>query len=401
MLLLIVFAYTVSPVPVSAAAKEPETLGDLRQELANLKKQKADNDAKKQSTKNEISQKERAIKKAEEDITQAESDIEAAEVEIQESNERIAGLKVQTENILKVLQQLQSENVYLEYLSDSESITELIMRISAIEQITSSNQKNLEDLEALIKKNEQLKKDLAQKQKDLAAKIDSYENTIKQLHGNLESYDKFALDINTEIKVKEENVNVYIEASMKKYGKIVDSARLDELLDVPYNAGWLKPLNKGSVTSLEGYRTDPITGKQYSFHSGIDIGKNAEGTNVYAAAAGTVSGIVNRYSCGGNMLYITVTVGGVKYTTYYYHLLKINVKVGQIVTQNTVIGTVGGGSTAKKNGGYDGCTTGAHLHFGVAKGWYSGSIPTSKVIVPPGFNNKVGYSWSTRTAYYG
>lgn len=401
MLLLIVFAYTISPIPVSAATKEPETLGELRQELANLKKQKADNDAKKQSTKNEISQKERAIKKAEEDITQAESDIEAAEVEIQESNERIAGLKVQTENILKVLQQLQSENVYLEYLSDSESITELIMRISAIEQITSSNQKNLEDLEALIKKNEQLKKDLAQKQKDLAAKIDSYENAIKQLHGNLESYDKFALDINTEIKVKEENVNVYIEASMKKYGKIVDSARLDELLDVPYNAGWLKPLNKGSVTSLEGYRTDPITGKQYSFHSGIDIGKNAEGTNVYAAAAGTVSGIVNRYSCGGNMLYITVTVGGVKYTTYYYHLLKINVKVGQIVTQNTVIGTVGGGSTAKKNGGYDGCTTGAHLHFGVAKGWYSGSIPTSKVIVPPGFNNKVGYSWSTRTAYYG
>lgn len=401
MLLVVSFAYIVSPVPVSAEIKDPQTLGELQSNLAELKKKKADNDKKQQSTQNEIKAKKNAITKAEEDITQAESDIDEAEQKIVESNEKIEGLKEQTENILKVLQQLQSQNVYLEYISDSSSITELVMRIAAIEQITDSNQKNLDNLKELIKQNEQLKVDLAKKQKDLEKKIDEYQKKITSLYGDLESYDKFELDIETQINILQAQVDNYEKISKEKYGKIVATVRLDDLIDIPYNAGWLKPLNKGSVTSTEGYRTHPITGAKYSFHSGIDIGKNAEGTPVYAAAAGRVSGIVNRYSCGGNMVYINVTVGGVKYTTYYYHLLKINVKIGDTVTQNTVIGTVGGGSTAKKNGGYDSCTTGAHLHFGVAKGYYSGSIPTSKVIVPPGFNNKVGYSWTTRSAYYG
>jgi murein DD-endopeptidase MepM/ murein hydrolase activator NlpD len=101
------------------------------------------------------------------------------------------------------------------------------------------------------------------------------------------------------------------------------------------------------------------------------------------------------------MLYINVNVGGVKYTTYYYHLLTVNVKVGDVVTQNTVIGTVGGYSTSTTHGGYDSCTTGAHLHFGVAKGYYSGSINRANVITPPGFPNAKGYRFTSRTDYYG
>lgn len=403
MVLSVLFVYVVTPIPVEAAQiKDPQTLGDLQNNLADLKKQKADNESQQQKTKEEINAKKAAIKKAEEDITQAEVDIENAEKEIEASNERIEGLKEQTEKIMKALQQLQSQNIYVEYVSDSSSITELVMRLAAIEQITSSNQKNLEELEALIKRNEQLKIDLAQKQKDLEKKIVDYQNAIESLYGNLESYDKFELDIDSQIKVLEERVNYYTNLSKEKFnGKVVATAKLTDLEPVPYNAGWLKPLKSGRVTSPEGYRTHPVTGALYSFHSGIDIGGNSEGTPVYAAAAGTVSGIIWRYKCGGNMLYINVTVGGKQYTTFYYHLLTINVKVGDIVRQDTVIGTVGGGSTSSSHGGYDTCTTGAHLHFGVMNGYYSGSTPTSRVIVPPGFNNKKGYSWTTRTAYYG
>lgn len=399
MILATIMVVFLQPISVHASTKEPKTLGDLQYNLAELKKQKAENDRKQQSAKDEIANKKNAITKAEADITQAESDIDEAEEKIVESNKRIEGLKEQTEQILKVLQQLQSQNVYLKYISDSSSITDLVMRIAAVEQITDSNQKNLENLKALIKQNEQLKIDLAQKQKDLESKIGEYQKKIETLYGNLESYDKFELDIDTNIKLTQAQVNEYERLSKEKYGKIVASALLDDLDSSPYNAGWLKPLKKGTVTSPEGYRTHPVTGVKYSFHSGIDIGKNSEGTYVYAAAAGKVSGIVYRYSCGGNMVYITVNVGGVKYTTYYYHLLDVRVKLNQIVTQDTVIGTVGGGSTAKKNGGYDSCTTGAHLHFGVAKGHYSGSIPTSKVIIPPGFKNQKGYSWTTRSAF--
>ena len=83
---------------------------------------------------------------------------------------------------------------------------------------------------------------------------------------------------------------------------------LTDCTNVPYNAGWLKPLKKGKITSTIGMRWG-------SYHNALDIGGNAEGTPIYAAAAGTVSGFVSRYKCGGNMLYINVTVGGEKYTT--------------------------------------------------------------------------------------
>ena len=108
-------------------------------------------------------------------------------------------------------------------------------------------------------------------------------------------------------------------------------------------------------------------------NNALDIGGASpfEGTPVYAAAAGVVSGMIHEYSCGGNMLYINVNVNGEEYTTYYYHLLDFNVSMGDVVTQDTVIGWVGGWSTSTEHGGYDNCTTGSHLHYGVAKGYYN------------------------------
>ena len=51
------------------------------------------------------------------------------------------------------------------------------------------------------------------------------------------------------------------------------------------------------------------------------------------------------------------------------HLASINVKLGQEVNVTTVIGKSGGGGyTLKKNGGWDTCSTGAHLHFMVLPG---------------------------------
>lgn len=398
MIFSVLFSYFVNPAPVYAKSEAEKTLGDLQNELAALKKKKADNEAQKQETKNQIQAKKNAIAQAEKDIDQAEKDIEEAEKKIEESNKRIEGLKEQTENIMKALQQLQNQNVYVEYVSDSSSITELVMRLAAIEQITSSNQKNLEDLKTLIKQNEQLKVDLAAKQKELEKKIPEYQSAIESLYGNLESYDKFELDIDTQIKTLEESVKDYEERSKRMFNGVIRKDVL--LLDLMDSSSWLKPLNKGTVTSPEGYRTHPVTGALYSFHSGIDIGGNAEGTPVYAAAGGKVSGIIYRYKCGGNMVYVDVVVDGKPYTTYYYHLLTINVKVGQTVDHKTVIGTVGGGSTSTSRGGYDQCTTGAHLHFGVMNGYYAGSTPASRVIVPPGFRNAKGYSWTSRTAFY-
>lgn len=112
----------------------------------------------------------------------------------------------------------------------------------------------------------------------------------------------------------------------------------------PWNWQW--PL-VGLITSPYGYRSHPITG-QWKMHNGIDIDGNT-GDPVMAAAKGTVVDTWEN-ATGGKQVKIQHPNG---YFSGYAHLNEIKVSVGQSVTRDTVIGTVG--ST--------GAVTGSHLHF--------------------------------------
>ena len=399
LIIAVIFSYYVSPDVAEAAAAE--TLGDLRREYESKLAELREYENKTEAAKEEIARKEAAISKAEEDITEAEDQYDEAELAIQESNENIASLEEETKKVLLYMQQMQGQNAYVEYVTGASSMTEMIMRVEAVNQVTAYIQTTTKNLEEEIKKNEELKVELVKKQEKLESQIDSYQKVIAEQYGNIEEYSDYALDIEDEVQMAKERYENNKAVCQAKLGRSDDDVVLSTCSDVPINSGWLKPLYSGVVTSPMGYRTHPTTGQKYKFHNAIDIGGNREGTPVYAAAAGIVSGVIYRTKCGGNRVYIQVTVGGVRYTTYYYHLLSINVKSGDVVDQNTVIGTVGGGSTASINGGYDTCSTGAHLHFGVAEGWYTNDPPQSSVIAPPGFNNVSGYRFSSRTAYYG
>ena len=398
LIIAVVFSYFVTPEVVEAATAE--TLGDLRREYESLLAELNEYENMTEQAKQEIAQKEAAIAQAEEDITEAEDQYDEAELAIIESNENIANLEEETKKVLLYMQQMQGQNAYVEYVTGASSMTELIMRVEAVNQVTGYIQTTTKNLEAEIKKNEELKVELQEKQTKLENQIASYEQVIAEQYDNIDEYSEFSLDLETQVENAKNLYDSYKETCQSTVGSTADDVILSTCSNVPLNSGWLKPLNSGVVTSAQGYRTHPTTGQRYKFHAAIDIGGNAEGTPVYAAASGVVSGIAYRNRCGGNKVYIQVTIGGVRYTTYYYHLLTINVNVGDIVTQNTVIGTVGGGSTASINGGYDTCSTGAHLHFGVAEGWYSNEPPSSQVIVPPGFNNAVGYRFYSRSDYY-
>ena len=61
-----------------------------------------------------------------------------------------------------------------------------------------------------------------------------------------------------------------------------------------------------------------------------------------------------------NMVYIHHNVNGQAYTTGYFHLGSVKVNVGDTVTTNTVIGTVGGNKNIET---WDSCSTGTHLHI--------------------------------------
>ncbi len=393
--LFLIFTILMLPFAKPVLAKE-DTLGDLRKRYEALLQEQRDNEAKSEAAKKEAAAKEQAKKTAEENLTKARKEEAETQEKIDASNVKIGELKVKVENTLKYLQQIKSQNAYVEYVSSASTMTDLINRIAGIEMITKNIQDSLKALEEEIKVNEKLKKELQDKQVALDKEIKNYQAAIQKIYQNIEEYDKFALGLPEKIQIAKDQYESEKKNCQSTIGKTSDDVVISTCTNtqIPHNSGWLKPLNRGVITSEIGTRWG-------EYHNALDIGGNAEGTPVYAAAAGKVTGKIPRYRCGGNMLYIDVVVGGQTYTTYYYHLLKFNVNVGDIVNQSTIIGWVGGGSTSTANGGYDGCTFGAHLHFGVAKGKFTGSINKNNVITPPGFPNQYGWRFNNRTDYWG
>jgi len=105
----------------------------------------------------------------------------------------------------------------------------------------------------------------------------------------------------------------------------------------------------GWVTSGFGIRTNPFTGLT-QMHEGFDIA-NHVGTIVIAPADGTVSDIADDVGLGRAL----VISHGFGIMTYYGHLNKALVRIGQNVKRGDKIAEVG----------MSGKTTGPHLHYEV------------------------------------
>ena len=108
----------------------------------------------------------------------------------------------------------------------------------------------------------------------------------------------------------------------------------------------------GVVTQQYGVYNYALYGN--SIHTGIDIADNSK-PNIYPYKDGTVVKVV--YGSTGYGYYVIVSHGkdenGNELQTLYAHMSKINVSVGQQVTQSTALGRMG----------TTGLSTGIHLHF--------------------------------------
>lgn len=89
-------------------------------------------------------------------------------------------------------------------------------------------------------------------------------------------------------------------------------------------------------------------------HLGLDI-TGSRGTNIYAAASGTVIYTGSEFSGYGRLV---IMEHGEEWATFYAHLDKILVRQGQNLEYGQVLGTMGDSGRA----------TGVHLHFEVRKG---------------------------------
>ena len=156
------------------------------------------------------------------------------------------------------------------------------------------------------------------------------------------------LVVNTTQKMDMLNRQLYIQS--KSFDEVVNLFKNhDEMLKcIPA----IQPVaNKNLKYTASGYgmRIDPIY-KTAKFHNGMDFSANI-GTPVYA----TGDGVIKKAGWQSGYGKIIVVSHGFGYETWYAHLNKYNVRVGQKVVRGEVIGEVG--NTGK--------STGPHLHYEV------------------------------------
>lgn len=402
-------------IPDFSLEAEAKSLNDMKAELEELERKYAEYEKDQESTEEEILEAETVIAEMLREKENIEEEIEVLNAEIAQLEKDIAVKNEEMKSIIKYHQLTSSgEDTYLEYLFTATNFTDFIYRMAIAEQLSNYNDKKINEYNSLLTANENKKEELSAKAVQLDKKTKDLEQKLVELNGDLKDTMEGAESVSEEMeairKTIKNNEKFYIENKCDfdmEYKACVEKSRV-----LPPGTGFYRPLDKGTVSSVWGYRSFILNGKPYSdFHPAVDFSAS-HGSNVYSSADGVVAYIKNakkKYDagggnqCGGNMVFINHKVNGVNYTTGYLHLKDIKVKEGQVVDVNTVIGTVGGSSKEY----WDNCSTGSHLHFQIAKGYwgdtyksYSGftsySINPTKVVNMPGYNK----SFSDRKRKY-
>lgn len=337
------FSFRVKGLTINDLENELESLENLKRynlqesDLSNLKYELSDINLLKNDLREKIKEKEKLIDYYKKELENKENEIK---------------------EYLTFLQISSLSNPYLEYLFDSDTYTEFIYKYGVVSQLSEYNDNLINEYNILIQKTNNeynsLLKDYDELEKEEELFIKKY-NIYRANNNSLSS------NIDEDIKQIKEKISYY-----KSIGcKLNQDISLCE--NISMSTKWYYPLKSGFVTSnYSGFNVrDDYT--SLGGHYGIDLGAKEEGANVYSASKGVVA-LLGKYKCGGNTVYIHHNINGKYYTTIYMHLLSINVREGQVVDENTVIGLMGGGSTSYLYGGYDICSLGFHLHFGVSNG---------------------------------
>ena len=318
-------------IPSNLEVVEAKTVRDLMKELEAKEKEYKDSQGQKELTEAEINSTKANIKAINDEISKIQKEMLDLTEEINDLTEEI---KVKEKEIKSIM------NYY---------------------QLSNYNDKLIDEYNKTIKENEKKKEELEDKTVSLNGKQETLQKELKSLRGNLDLIVEENMSIEDEIKVLKE----YIDTYQNKY-----NCGLDEDINVcgrgklPPGTAFYRPVVSGTISAHFGWYSP---WNQSIWHYGTDFAGTGHGANVYSIAPGKVAAIVNRASCGGNMVYIQHIVNGTRYTSGYFHLAHVNVHVGQTVTQETVIGGVGGNPGIEW---WDGCSTGTHLHLQVAYGLY-------------------------------
>lgn len=369
-------------LPVETNAK---TIKEFQAEVEQYTKQLEEKQARLAKNDAEVAEIKKKIAAIEEKIEAAENEIRQLQKEIDESNAEIEKKTEESKRIMEYYQISNGENAYLEYAFGAKTITEMIYRISVIEQLTDYNRQVMEELEALIAKNEAAQKELTTKKQELRKMEEELEAEKERINADSKSVKETMPALQDQIKSAKANLNYY---------KSLGCGENEDIQQCQYrvsqSSGGSIPSTNGFYRPIEyGYLTQGYSG--YGGHLGIDMSSSNKSIDVYPIASGQVFKVY--YDVYG-ALCVKIRHnynGSYIYSTYCHFRAFGNIREGQIVTPYTKIGVMG--ST--------GWSTGPHVHLEITTcDWHSGggctwatyqqrSINPSRLVNFPG-------SWNNR-----
>lgn len=321
-----------------------ETLRDYENLLKKYQNEQAKNNSEINKTENALNSAKNQIEQIKREIEKMAKEIDIMRQEIVNYNEQIKEKGLQTKELFKYLQIAQNENLYMEYAFDAETTTDLIYRISVIEQLTEYNENVIKNLEKLIKENQDREIELNKKEEEMNSRRTNLTNQITKLTGVKASLNENSVTVKQQIKIYQEIVKSYRAAGCKSNDVIGKDCAVTNNV-----AGWFRPIETGYITSEFGYRWG-------SLHRGVDISnKNPYSTKIYPVANGTIKAVYYDYYGALTVVIEHKTSKGKYYSSLYTHMSKFapNLKVGKNVTTNDYIGYMGN----------TGLSYGAHLHL--------------------------------------
>lgn len=340
---------------------QAQTLGNLKMELDELEKKYNQAQQEEEETKHKLAETEKNIKNIEKNVSDMEQEVLKLSNEITTLNGKIKAKDAEIKQILNFVQVSSGESAYLEYAFGAKDFTDFIYRVSVSEQLANYNETLIKDFEKMISNNKKKQEELKDKRIKLEKEKEHLRTEVAKLGKRLGEISTIKIDTSEEITLQREAIKTLENMGCQDHEDIKTCGRNK----LPSDTAFWRPIQEGYVVSEYGYRLNPAT-HVYELHEALDVTQSGY-VPVYAAANGTVIGMRYRSACGGNMIFILHTVNGVKYTTEYAHLRQINVSQGQVVTKNTQIGVMGGDPSIEY---WDRCSTGQHLHFGIARGHY-------------------------------
>lgn len=354
------------------------TLKEYENLVEKYTKELQEKEAKMAKNDEEVAEIKAKIANIESQITTAEQEIENLKNEIKQSNEEIKQKEKESKDLVQYFQVISNENTYLEYIFEADSITDMIYRVSVVEQLTDYNKEVMDDLEKLIKENKEKSEKLDQKNEELAGLKEELNSEKERIETENREIEGTLPSTKGQIEYYKKQVSYYKSRGCKSNDIIGVTC------DKPpaSSGGGSSNAGDGAIIGANGFRR-PIVGGRISWyygnggHKGMDYAAGC-GTPIYPVAAGRVYYVGNTLDAwGAKMILIVHNVNGRLVFSQYAHLQGYNVSVGQTVDIGDVIGYVG--ST--------GNSSGCHLHLEMSEdyGWvYNGTYSqyTSHIINP-------------------